>query len=145
MLHGPLDSLYITRVSKRQREREDAPAGCRICTFPMISASVVTLLASCSNSSGLHSTPPLSALFLCLRRAFIWQNVLLGHLLDNCCCCSEAGRMCSMCVKILFDYGTGREIGEELAEIFIANIYFLQQDVQKRQQRAFTLMHKQFK
>lgn len=66
--------------------------------------------------------------------------------------------MCSMCVKILFDYGTRRErevcrgtrgitvlTAEELAEIFIANIYFLQQDMRKRQQRAFTLMRQQFK
>lgn len=82
MLHGPLDSLCITRVSRRERKREDPPAGCRICTFPMISASVVTLLASCSNSSGLHSTP----LLLALLSSCAWGELLSGKMFCSDIC-----------------------------------------------------------
>lgn len=114
----------------------------------MISAAIVTLLAS----SSISFAPFLP--FPCLRRAFIWQNVLLGHLLGNCCCCSRRpGCAVRVCVKIRFDYCAGRgrasrgvHTAQKLLEIFISNIYFLQQDMkQKQQSHAFTLMHKQFK
>lgn len=59
------------------------------------------------------------------RRAFIWQNVLLGHLL--LLLLQPPGRMCSMCVKILFDYCmwvVGRGQGTSYCRATCRNIYF---------------------
>lgn len=60
------------------------------------------------------------------RRAFIWQNVLLGHLL-LLLLLQPPGRMCSMCVKILFDYcmwAEGRGQGTSYCRATCRNIYF---------------------